>query len=62
MITPEMIHRINQLAKKKKEFGLTPEELVEQATLRRTYLDNIKLQVKDCLEQIEIVDDNESKH
>ena len=33
-MTPEKIARINELAKKKKEVGLTPEELVEQAKLR----------------------------
>lgn len=56
MITPEIIQRINQLAKKKKAEGLTPEEASEQAKLRRIYIDNIKAQLKDCLDRVEIVD------
>ena len=57
MITPEMIQRINALAKKKKEQGLTEVELAEQATLRRLYLDTIRGRLKSTLENIEIVDD-----
>ena len=33
-MTPEKIARINELARKKKAEGLTPEEEVEQAKLR----------------------------
>jgi len=57
LITPEMIQRINALAKKKKEQGLTEVELAEQATLRRLYLDTIRGRLKSTLENIEIVDD-----
>ncbi len=57
MITPEMIQRINALAKKKKEHGLTEIELAEQAKLRRLYLDTIRGRLKNTLENIEIVDD-----
>ena len=39
-MTPEKIARINELAKKKKTEGLTPEEEVEQAKLREEYLRN----------------------
>lgn len=46
MITPEIISRINELGRKKKAGTLTEEELVEQAKLRRLYIDNIKGQVK----------------
>lgn len=60
MITNEIIQRINELAKKKKKSGLTPEELTEQAKLRRIYLDNIKTQLKSTLEQIEFVDEDPS--
>jgi uncharacterized protein YnzC (UPF0291/DUF896 family) len=45
-ITPEMVARINELGRKKKEGRLTEEECAEQATLRRLYIDNIKGQVK----------------
>lgn len=57
MITPQMIQRINALAKKKKELGLTEIELAEQAKLRRLYLDTIRNRLKQSLENIEIVDD-----
>jgi uncharacterized protein YnzC (UPF0291/DUF896 family) len=46
----EMIKRINQLAKKKKEEGLTPEELKEQKELYAVYLQNIRQQVKAQLD------------
>ncbi|MGS0763186.1 DUF896 domain-containing protein [Syntrophomonas curvata] len=45
-----MIKRINQLAKKKKEEGLTPEELKEQKELYAVYLQNIREQVKAQLD------------
>jgi uncharacterized protein YnzC (UPF0291/DUF896 family) len=46
MITPEMISRINELARKQKEGALSEEERTEQTQLRRLYIDNIKNQVK----------------
>jgi uncharacterized protein YnzC (UPF0291/DUF896 family) len=46
MITPEIISRINELGRKQKAGALTEEEIVEQAKLRRLYIDNIKGQVK----------------
>ena len=57
MITAQLIQRINLLAKKKKDRGLSPEETSEQAQLRRIYLDTIHGRLKQSLEQIEIVDD-----
>ena len=38
----EKVARINALAKKKKEEGLTPEELSERDVLRREYIDSYK--------------------
>ena len=38
----EVIARINVLAKKNKEEGLTPEELTERDQLRRIYIDSVK--------------------
>ena len=38
-MTEEKIARINELAKKKKTQGLTDEENIEQAALRREYAD-----------------------
>jgi len=50
MITKELIERINYLAKKKRETGLTPEEEQEQSQVRRQYLDGIKDQFRPMLE------------
>ena len=46
-MTPEKIARINELAKKKKTEGLTPEEEVEQAKLREEYIEGYRRSV--CL-------------
>ena len=46
MMTPEMIARINELGRQQKAGLLTEEERIEQATLRRLYIDTIKNQVK----------------
>ena len=43
------IDRINYLAKKSKEEGLTEEEKVEQAKLRRAYIDSIKANIRASL-------------
>ncbi|HWR38846.1 MAG TPA: DUF896 domain-containing protein [Patescibacteria group bacterium] len=56
MITPELIARINELARKSRQEPLTEAELAEQAQLRRVYIDNIKGQVKDHLDNVTIVD------
>ena len=39
----EKVARINALAKKKKEEGLTPEELAEQQALYKEYIAEIRL-------------------
>ena len=56
MITPELLARINELARKKRTVGLTAEELVEQKELYKIYLAAIRGQVTSLLESIEIVD------
>ncbi|MDO9492017.1 DUF896 domain-containing protein [Acetobacterium sp.] len=56
MITKENIDRINELARKKKECGLTEDESDEQMTLRAEYLSAIRTNLKDQLDNIEIVD------
>ena len=50
MLIPEIITRINELAKKSRASGLTIDEKTEQAQLRRLYIDNIKQQVQIELE------------
>lgn len=56
MITPELLARINELARKKKAVGLTAEELAEQKVLYKIYLAAIRGQVTSLLESIAIVD------
>lgn len=51
----EVIARINQLAKKAKEEGLTPEELTERDKLRRIYIDSVKASLVGQLENTYIV-------
>ena len=52
-----LINRISELAHKKKSEGLTPEELIEQKKLYAIYLDGIRTQLKNQLDNIEVVDE-----
>lgn len=54
---PNVIARINQLAKKQKEAGLSPEEVLEQKELREIYLQSIRGQVKQQLSRIRFTDE-----
>ena len=56
MITPELLARINELARKKRTEGLSPEELEEQKKLYEIYLSAIRGQVSNLLDNIEFVD------
>lgn len=51
----EVIARINELAKKNKEEGLTAEELAERDKLRRIYIDSVKSNLVGQLENTTIV-------
>ena len=51
----EVIARINVLAKKAKNEGLTDEELVERDKLRRIYIDSVKANLVGQLENTYIV-------
>lgn len=62
MITKEMIDRINELSRKQRQASLTDEEKAEQATLRRSYLDNIKAQVRNQLEAAHIPEKKQHSH
>lgn len=53
----EKIDRINELAHKSKDFGLTAEEKEEQALLRREYIEDFKANLRAQLDAIEIVED-----
>ena len=56
MITPELLSRINELARKKRTEGLTENELAEQKELYKVYLASIRGQVAGLLDSIEFVD------
>ncbi|MGL4818600.1 MAG: DUF896 domain-containing protein [Bacilli bacterium] len=53
----QLIAKINYLAKKKREVGLSEEELQEQAELRQLYLANFRQGVLNQISSIKIVDD-----
>ena len=52
------IKRINELAKKQKEEGLTEEEKAEQAVLRRAYIDSVLGNLKGQLDNTYIQNEN----
>lgn len=52
----EKINRINELARKSKEIGLTDSEREEQAALRREYIDSVKASLIGQLDNTYIVD------
>ena len=54
----ERIARINALAKKSREQGLTAEEAAEQTKLRRAYIDAVKGSLKSQLDATTVVDAN----
>ncbi len=51
----EVIARINELARKAKETGLTEEEIAERDKLRRIYIDSVKASLVGHLENTYIV-------
>lgn len=53
------IERINFLAKKSREEGLTPEEKTEQDLLRKEYIASIRANFRSTLESIEFSDKGE---
>ena len=55
----EKIDRINALAKKAKETGLTDEEIIERDALRKEYLAAIRANLKSTLDSIEIKKEGE---
>lgn len=57
----EVIARINQLARKAKAEGLTPEETAERDKLRRIYIDSVKASLVGQLENTYLVDEKGNK-
>ncbi|GIO66473.1 DUF896 domain-containing protein [Paenibacillus sp. FSL M7-1455] len=52
-----LVQRINELARKDKETGLTKEETEERAKLRERYLQNVRRNFRAQLDSIEWVED-----
>ena len=57
----DVIARINELARKAKAEGLTPDELQERDKLRRIYIDSVKANLVGSLETTYIVRPDGSK-
>jgi uncharacterized protein YnzC (UPF0291/DUF896 family) len=55
----EKLDRLNLLAKKAKNEGLSPEETTERDTLRQEYLKNFRSAFRQKLENIEFVDEED---
>lgn len=55
------IERINFLAKKSKEVGLTEEEKIEQQKLRREYIDSVVGNLRSSLDNTYVIDENGNK-
>ena len=61
MSMQETIARINELARKAKTEGLTPEEIAERDKLRRIYIDAYKASLVGQLENTYLVDEKGNK-
>lgn len=55
------IDRINELARKHKTVGLTPEETEERAVLRREYIDSMVGSLKGHLDNVYFVEEDGSQ-
>ena len=58
----EKIARINELAKKRKTVGLTPEELAEQDALRKEYLKGFRENLQALLDSTVIQEPDGTRH
>ncbi len=50
------INRINELARKAKTVGLTPEEKEEQAVLRKAFITDFRKNLRSQLDNIDVVE------
>ena len=57
----KVISRINELAKKAKQEGLTAEEITERDKLRRIYIDSVKASLTGQLDNTYIVEKDGTK-
>ncbi len=53
-MTPELIAKINELSKKKREVGLTPEEQKLQEELRQEYIKQFRANFKKQLSNVDV--------
>ncbi len=60
-MTEEKIARINELARKSKTVGLTPEEKAEQTVLRKEYLAAVRRSLEAQLDNVYILEDDGSE-
>ena len=56
MLSKDKLNRINELAKKAKETGLTTAEQKEQQRLREEYLSNVRSSFKNQLKTMTVID------
>lgn len=57
----KLLKRINFLAKKSREEGLTQEEMQEQAKLRQEYIKKFRQGMENTLSNVYIMDENGNK-
>ena len=62
MLEKKKMDRINELARKSKQWQLCDEEKAEQHRLRQEYLTRFRQVFRGQLENIEIVDDPPQEH
>ncbi len=55
----ELVARINELSRKNKSVGLTPEELAERDELRQKYLAQFRRNFRDQLDTIKWAEEEE---
>ena len=58
----DIIEKVNYYAKLSKKRKLTEEEVKDREIYRRMYLDQFKAQVKEHLDNIEIIDEKDFKN
>lgn len=59
MFDQKKLDRINELAKKNKEEGLTKVELEEREVLRKEYLENFRAHFRSRLDNVKVVSPEE---
>ena len=58
----EKIQRINELARKRKAGGLTPEEQAEQDALRKEYIEGFRNNLQELLDSVVVQNPDGTRH